>query len=220
MGHDEAIDFEQTVELIGDRALAEQVRDATLAVYAKVAAHARERGIILADTKLEFGLDDDGELVLGDEVCTPDSSRFWPRRATRPAAGSRASTSSTCATGRRARAGTRRRRRRRSRTTSSPRTRELYVEAYEMLTGEPFDAWLERTAPHEGARPDPAEGGHPRPAGPDRRARAAGARASTGVSNVHVGRLVELDVEDPARLPEMCEALLANPLIEDYEIVQ
>src|SRR6476661_8339550 len=66
-GHDEAIDFERTVELIGDRGLAERVRDATLAVYAKVAEHARGRGIILADTKLEFGLDDAGELVLGDE---------------------------------------------------------------------------------------------------------------------------------------------------------
>ena len=50
----------------------------SLAVYKAVAEHARERGVILADTKFEFGLDADGELVLGDEVCTPDSSRFWP----------------------------------------------------------------------------------------------------------------------------------------------
>src|SRR5919205_3875710 len=78
VGHDEAIDFERTVELIGDRGLAERVRDATLAVYDAVAEHALERGIILADTKFEFGLDADGELTLGDEVCTPDSSRFWP----------------------------------------------------------------------------------------------------------------------------------------------
>ena len=59
--------------------LAEQLRDVSIAVYEAVAAeHARERGVILADTKFEFGLDADGELTLGDEVCTPDSSRFWP----------------------------------------------------------------------------------------------------------------------------------------------
>src|SRR3954463_9559299 len=67
-GHDEAIDFERTVELIGDRGLAERVRDTTLAVYGAIAAHALERGVILADTKFEFGLDEQGELVLGDEV--------------------------------------------------------------------------------------------------------------------------------------------------------
>ena len=121
MGHDEAIDFEQTVELIGDRALAERVRDVSLAVYGAIADHARERGVILADTKFEFGLDADGELVLGDEVCTPDSSRFWPADEYEPGRGAgRRSTSSTCATGRPAPAGTRRRRRRRSPTTSWP----------------------------------------------------------------------------------------------------
>src|SRR6185312_4046761 len=78
VGHDEAIDFEQTVELVGDRALAERLRDTTIAVYNAVAEHALANGVILADTKLEFGLDEDGRLVLGDEVCTPDSSRFWP----------------------------------------------------------------------------------------------------------------------------------------------
>ena len=61
--------------------------------------------------------------------------------------------------------------------------------------------------------------GHPRPAGQGRRARSAGARL-LGRGDVHVGRLVELDVEDPAELDEMCERLLANPLIEDYEIVE
>ena len=86
-GHDEAIDFEQTVELAGSRELAERLRDATLAVYETVAAHALERGIILADTKFEFGLDADGELVLGDEVCTPDSSRFWPADTYEPGRG-------------------------------------------------------------------------------------------------------------------------------------
>ncbi|MBZ4660608.1 MAG: phosphoribosylaminoimidazolesuccinocarboxamide synthase, partial [Desulfacinum sp.] len=68
--------FDQMARLIG-KDLAEQVRDLTLAIYQKGAAHARERGIILADTKLEFGLLD-GKLILIDEVLTPDSSRFWP----------------------------------------------------------------------------------------------------------------------------------------------
>ena len=78
VGHDEAIDFEGAVELIGDRGLAERVRDVSIALYRYAADHARERGIILADTKFELGLDPDGVLTLGDEVCTPDSSRFWP----------------------------------------------------------------------------------------------------------------------------------------------
>ena len=86
-GHDEAIDFEATVELAGSRELAERLRDTTLAVYNAVAAHALERGVILADTKFEFGLDEDGELVLGDEVCTPDSSRFWPADQYEPGKG-------------------------------------------------------------------------------------------------------------------------------------
>jgi phosphoribosylaminoimidazole-succinocarboxamide synthase len=87
VGHDEAIDFDQTVELIGDRELAERVRDVSLAVYGAVADFARERGVILADTKFEFGLDESGELVLGDEVCTPDSSRFWPADEYEPGRG-------------------------------------------------------------------------------------------------------------------------------------
>ena len=77
-GHDEAIDFAETVKLVGSEELAAQLRDVSIAVYKAVAAHARERGVILADTKFEFGLDAAGVLTLGDEVCTPDSSRFWP----------------------------------------------------------------------------------------------------------------------------------------------
>ena len=76
-GHDEAIDFEGAVAAVGDRGLTERVRDVSLELYARAAAHAAERGVILADTKFEFGLAD-GELVLGDEVLTPDSSRYWP----------------------------------------------------------------------------------------------------------------------------------------------
>ena len=75
--HDENIDFEQTRALLGD-ALAEQVRDVSLAVYTRCAGYALERGIIIADTKFEFGLDENDRLVLIDEVLTPDSSRFWP----------------------------------------------------------------------------------------------------------------------------------------------
>ena len=123
------------------------MRDVSIALYAFAAEHARERGVILADTKFEFGLDESGELVLGDEVLTPDSSRFWPADGYEPgrgqpsfdkqyvrdwAAGTRLGQDA-------ARAGDPRRRRR-------PDARERYVEAYERITGEPFDAWLERTA--------------------------------------------------------------------------
>jgi phosphoribosylaminoimidazole-succinocarboxamide synthase len=76
--HDENIDFERAVELIGDRALMEALRDTTLALYEHARAHAAERGIIIADTKFEFGASPGAEIVLADEVLTPDSSRFWP----------------------------------------------------------------------------------------------------------------------------------------------
>jgi phosphoribosylaminoimidazole-succinocarboxamide synthase len=145
-GHDEAIDFERTVELIGDRALAERVRDATLAVYGAVAAYALERGVILADTKLEFGLDANGELTLGDEVCTPDSSRFWPADGYEPGHGQPSFDKQyvrdwASGTGW-------------DKAPPAPpipddvvaATRERYVTAYERLAGEPFSAWVERTA--------------------------------------------------------------------------
>ena len=75
--HDENISFGQVVEMIGaDRA--ERVRDLTLQTYARAAEHALGKGIIIADTKFEFGVDRDGRLVLADEVFTPDSSRYWP----------------------------------------------------------------------------------------------------------------------------------------------
>jgi phosphoribosylaminoimidazole-succinocarboxamide synthase len=76
-GHDENIDCETAGNLVGAERLAE-VERAALALYDLAADHARECGIILADTKLEFGVDEDGRLVLGDEAFTPDSSRFWP----------------------------------------------------------------------------------------------------------------------------------------------
>ena len=75
--HDENIDYARTEQLLGPT-LAAQVRDTSLRIYTECAAYALERGIIIADTKFEFGLDDDGRLHLIDEVLTPDSSRFWP----------------------------------------------------------------------------------------------------------------------------------------------
>jgi phosphoribosylaminoimidazole-succinocarboxamide synthase len=75
--HDENIDFAESETLLG-KDVAAQVRDASLQLYQEAAEFARERGIIIADTKFEFGLDDNGSLTLIDEVLTPDSSRFWP----------------------------------------------------------------------------------------------------------------------------------------------
>jgi phosphoribosylaminoimidazole-succinocarboxamide synthase len=75
--HDENIGFDEVVVKIGAE-LAENVRDATLAIYRFATAHAAERGILIADTKLEFGTDEDGKLYVMDEMLTPDSSRFWP----------------------------------------------------------------------------------------------------------------------------------------------
>jgi phosphoribosylaminoimidazole-succinocarboxamide synthase len=145
-GHDEAVDFEGAVELIGDRGLAERAREVSIELYNYAAAHARDRGIILADTKFELGLDADGTLTLGDEVCTPDSSRFWPADQYEPGRSQpsfdkqyvRDWASSTGW----------------DRTPPAPaipedvvaRTREKYVEAYERITGQAFAAWVERTA--------------------------------------------------------------------------
>ncbi|HEU0120285.1 MAG TPA: phosphoribosylaminoimidazolesuccinocarboxamide synthase [Bryobacteraceae bacterium] len=81
-GHDENISFDEAAKSIGVP-LASQLRDLTLAIYGKAAAYAETRGIILADTKFEFGFVGN-ELVLGDEVLTPDSSRFWPRATYKP----------------------------------------------------------------------------------------------------------------------------------------
>jgi len=81
--HDENVDFEHTVDLLG-RELAEQVRALSLRIYSECAAYALTRGIIIADTKFEFGLDADERLHLIDEVLTPDSSRFWPADQYRP----------------------------------------------------------------------------------------------------------------------------------------
>ena len=75
--HDENITYERTVQMVGDK-LAAQIRDTAIALYTRAAAIAAQKGIIIADTKFEFGLNAAGELVLMDEVLTPDSSRYWP----------------------------------------------------------------------------------------------------------------------------------------------
>jgi len=81
--HDENINFDQVREMIGTE-LAETVKNVSIQIYSEAAEHARQRGIIIADTKFEFGLDDEGTLYLIDEVLTPDSSRFWPADTYRP----------------------------------------------------------------------------------------------------------------------------------------
>ena len=81
--HDENIDFAETCALLGEK-LAKQVRDVSLEIYSRCAEHALQRGIIIADTKFEFGLDESGNLVLIDEILTPDSSRFWPASSYTP----------------------------------------------------------------------------------------------------------------------------------------
>ena len=82
-GHDENIDRSTAAGLVGDE-LFDKVERVSIRLYRFAADHARERGIIIADTKFEFGLDGEGRLVLGDEALTPDSSRFWPADEYRP----------------------------------------------------------------------------------------------------------------------------------------
>jgi phosphoribosylaminoimidazole-succinocarboxamide synthase len=143
--HDENVDFDRAAEILGDRGLLEELRRLTLAIYSAAADHARERGIILADTKFEFGRRSDGTIVLGDEVLTPDSSRFWPADGYEPGHGQPSFDKQYVrdwAAG--------------SGWDKSPpapelpadvvaRTRELYVDAYDRITGESFDEWLRRS---------------------------------------------------------------------------
>ena len=91
--HDEHITFEQSVEILeklypGKGAdYAKQIKDCTISLYKKCADYAAEKGIIIADTKFEFGLDENGKVVLGDEMLTPDSSRFWSVEGYKPGQG-------------------------------------------------------------------------------------------------------------------------------------
>jgi phosphoribosylaminoimidazole-succinocarboxamide synthase len=82
--HDENIDFDRAVEITGDRHLMEELRRISIEIYERAADHAAERGIIVADTKFEFGSSAGAEIVLADEVLTPDSSRFWPQDGYEP----------------------------------------------------------------------------------------------------------------------------------------
>jgi phosphoribosylaminoimidazole-succinocarboxamide synthase len=144
--HDENVDFDRAAEIIGDRGLLEELRRLSIEIYRRGAEHARERGIILADTKFEFGRRPDGTIVLGDEVLTPDSSRFWPAEGFEPGHGQPSFDKQFVrdwASG--------------SGWDKSPPAPELpgdvvegtrarYVEAYERIAGEPFERWLERSA--------------------------------------------------------------------------
>ena len=144
--HDENVDFDRAAEIVGDRELLEELRRLSVAIYELGAAHARERGIILADTKFEFGRRPDGTIVLGDEVMTPDSSRFWPAEGYEPGRG-QPSFDKQYVRDWAAGSGW-------DKTPPAPalpddvieRTRALYVDAYERITGEPFTAWLERSS--------------------------------------------------------------------------
>jgi phosphoribosylaminoimidazole-succinocarboxamide synthase len=145
-GHDEAIDIGRAGEILGDRELAARLRDVSIALYSFAAEQAAARGVILADTKFEFGVNDAGELILGDEALTPDSSRYWPVEGYEPGHGQpsfdkqyvRDWASSTGW----------------DKAPPAPEipedvvagTRAKYVEAYEIVTGESFDAWLSRTS--------------------------------------------------------------------------
>jgi phosphoribosylaminoimidazole-succinocarboxamide synthase len=144
--HDEAISFERCVEILGDGELAARLRDVSIELYAFAAELARERGVILADTKFEFGLDGSGALVLGDEVLTPDSSRYWPAAGYEPGHGQPSFDKQfvrdwAAGTGW-------------DKSPPAPEvpkdvvveTRAKYVEAYESVTGESFGSWLSRTA--------------------------------------------------------------------------
>ena len=145
-GHDEAIDFDTAAEAVGDRDLMARLRDVSLAMYEFAAGHARDRGVILADTKFEFGLDEAGELVIGDEVLTPDSSRYWPADGYEPGR-SQPSFDKQYVRDWASGSGW-------DKTPPAPElpgdvvegTRRRYEEAYERITGEPFSEWTARTA--------------------------------------------------------------------------
>jgi phosphoribosylaminoimidazole-succinocarboxamide synthase len=144
--HDENIDFDRAAEVLGDRTALEELRRVSIELYRFAADHARDRGIILADTKFEFGRDDEsGRIVVGDEVLTPDSSRFWPADGYAPGRGQPSFDKQYVrdwASG----SGW-------DKTPPAPalpddvieRTGALYRSAYERITGEPFSAWLERS---------------------------------------------------------------------------
>jgi len=144
--HDENVTFDRAAEILGDRPLLEELSRLSIALYSFAADHARERGIILADTKFEFGRDREGRIVVGDEVLTPDSSRFWPADTYEPG-GPQPSFDKQYVRDWASGSGW-------DKTPPAPAlpdeviegTRRRYLEAYEKITGEPFDAWLQRAS--------------------------------------------------------------------------
>ena len=140
--HDENIDFERMAEIVGDRGLAEALRRISIDLYERGARHALDRGIILADTKFEFGRRPDGTLVLGDEVMTPDSSRFWPADGYEPGR-SQPSFDKQYVRDWATASGW-------DKTPPAPPipdevvegTRARYLEAYERVAGAPLERWL------------------------------------------------------------------------------
>ncbi len=145
--HDENVDARRAGEIVGDPALVARLSEISIALYEHGAEHARARGIILADTKFEFGFDSQGVLTLGDEVLTPDSSRFWPADGYavgrgQPSFDKQFVRDWASASGW-------------DRTPPAPpipddvveQTRAKYVEAYERVAGEPFETWLAHVAP-------------------------------------------------------------------------
>jgi phosphoribosylaminoimidazole-succinocarboxamide synthase len=144
--HDENVTFDRAAEILGDRAALEELRRRSIELYRFAAEHARERGIILADTKFEFGRDREGRIVVGDEVLTPDSSRFWPADGYEPGRGQPSFDKQYVrdwASG----SGW-------DKTPPAPAlpdevvegTTQRYREAYEKITGEPLEAWLQRAS--------------------------------------------------------------------------
>jgi phosphoribosylaminoimidazole-succinocarboxamide synthase len=146
VGHDETIDFDRAAEIVGDRAVMEKLRDLSIALYSFAADHAATRGVILADTKFEFGRDADGVIRVGDEVLTPDSSRFWPADTyevgrPQPSFDKQYVRDWAAGTGW-------------DKKPPAPAipddvvagTRTRYVEAYEKITGQRFEDWLSRVA--------------------------------------------------------------------------
>jgi phosphoribosylaminoimidazole-succinocarboxamide synthase len=142
--HDENVDFDRAAEILGDREALEELRRLSIDLYSFAADHARERGIVLADTKFEFGRDSGGRIVVGDEVLTPDSSRFWPADTYEPGR-SQPSFDKQYVRDWASQSGW-------DKTPPAPAlpdevvegTRQRYEEAYERITGEPFSAWLTR----------------------------------------------------------------------------
>jgi phosphoribosylaminoimidazole-succinocarboxamide synthase len=143
--HDENIDFDRAAEILGDRPLLEELRRISIELYSFAADHARERGVILADTKFEFGRNAAGDIVVGDEVLTPDSSRYWPADDYAPGRG-QASFDKQFVRDWATRSGW-------DKSPPAPAipddvvegTRQRYEEAYQRITGEPFAKWLEKS---------------------------------------------------------------------------